>query len=186
MRGPQEQVTHLAICLKGRRSSFAKTFSRNWSIARQNTLTERVPTVCLNLPPLAPGLFNMAHGFVWNQTSGIDVSSVVNYLATLPQYHRRGLGRLLINVCLKDADEAHANTFLIATPAGSGLYRKLGFKEIDRVSWDTLPYGGDGVVTWLCMTRLPNASEVNASDRDMKMQTSTLKQVEPEIFELHD
>lgn len=117
--------------------------------------------------------------------SGVELCAVVNYLAVLPEYHRRGLGRLLIDVILKDADEAHANTFLIATPAGSGLYRKLGFKEIDRLSWDTRPHGRDEVVTWLCMTRQPNASEVNGSVAAMETETETLKQVEPTVAEIH-
>ena len=93
----------------------------------------------------------------------IDIFTVVNFLATLPEYHRRGIGQQLIDVCLQDAEVAQAETFLIATPTGSGLYRKLGFREIDRVSWDTRPHGGDGVVTWLCMTRLPNVSDISSS-----------------------
>jgi hypothetical protein len=67
----------------------------------------------------------------------------------------------LIEICLKDAYKAEATAFLIATPAGSGLYRKLGFKEIDCVSWDTVPHGGDGIVTWLCMTRDPKPLKVS-------------------------
>jgi ribosomal protein S18 acetylase RimI-like enzyme len=92
-----------------------------------------------------------------------NASTVVNYLATLPQYNRKGLGKLLIDVCLNAADEFRAKTFLIATPAGSGLYRKLGFREIDRVSWDTVAHGGHGLVTWLCMIRQADSSGVNCS-----------------------
>ena len=95
--------------------------------------------------------------------SDTDDQTVVNFLATLPEYHRKGLGKQLIDVCLKDASEARAETFLIATPTGSGLYRKLGFEAIDRITWDTVPHGGDGVVTWLCMTKQPNHWGVDGS-----------------------
>jgi len=64
-----------------------------------------------------------------------------------------------MNICLKDADKAGARTFLIATPAGSGLYRKLGFEEIDILSWDIGQYRSDGDVNWLCMMREPVVME---------------------------
>jgi hypothetical protein len=64
-----------------------------------------------------------------------------------------------MDVCLNISDEARAKTFLIATPAGSSLYQKLGFEEVDSLSWDMEPHGGDGKVTWLCMTRMPNMLE---------------------------
>jgi hypothetical protein len=64
-----------------------------------------------------------------------------------------------MDICLQDADAASAKTFLIATPAGSGLYRKLGFEEIDSLNFDTTPYGGDGKTTWLCMMREPRGKE---------------------------
>jgi ribosomal protein S18 acetylase RimI-like enzyme len=118
--------------------------------------------------------------------SAVDISAVVNYLTVLPEYHRRGIGKLLIDVCLKVADEAHANTFLIATPAGTGLYRKLGFKEINRLSWDTNPYGGDGVVTWLCMTRKSYASELNEFITAAEIQNETTKQTETKVIDIRD
>lgn len=63
---------------------------------------------------------------------------------------------MLMATCLKDADDMNAKMFLISTPAGAGLYRKLGFQEIDSMSWDLRPYGGE-IVTWHCMMRKPNA-----------------------------
>jgi ribosomal protein S18 acetylase RimI-like enzyme len=84
---------------------------------------------------------------------------VVYLLATLPEYHRQGLGKQVMDICLQDADAAQAKTFLIATEAGSGLYRKLGFQEVDSLTFDTLPYGGDETTTWLCMMRQPKRRE---------------------------
>jgi predicted N-acetyltransferase YhbS len=80
---------------------------------------------------------------------------VVYLLSTLPEYHRQGLGKQLMDICLQDADAAHAKTFLIATEAGSGLYRKLGFQKADSMTFDTVPHGGDENTTWLCMMREP-------------------------------
>jgi ribosomal protein S18 acetylase RimI-like enzyme len=85
--------------------------------------------------------------------------AVVYLLATLPEYHRQGLGKQLMDICLRDADAAHAKTFLIATEAGSGLYRKLGFQEVDSVAFDMVAHGGDEKATWLCMMREPKVKE---------------------------
>ena len=67
----------------------------------------------------------------------------MHYLSVLPEYHRKGFGGMSMDICLKDADEATAKTFLIATPAGSGLYRKFGFQEVDSMTWELRPHGGD-------------------------------------------
>jgi ribosomal protein S18 acetylase RimI-like enzyme len=84
---------------------------------------------------------------------------VVYLLATLPEYHHQGLGKRLMDICLQDADAAHAKTLLIATEAGSGLYRKLGFEEVDSLTFDTAPHGGDEKIMWLCMMREPRELE---------------------------
>lgn len=78
---------------------------------------------------------------------------VIYLLMTLPEYHRKGLGKQLMDICLKDADAARAKAFLIATEAGSGLYRKLGFEEVDICSMDARPHGGSEVIRWICMMR---------------------------------
>jgi len=64
-----------------------------------------------------------------------------------------------MDICLQYADAARVQTFLIATEAGSGLYRKLNFEEVDSMTFDTVPYGGDENVTWLCMIREPVNTE---------------------------
>jgi ribosomal protein S18 acetylase RimI-like enzyme len=100
---------------------------------------------------------------LWVQTSRLFVktraqlrSAVVNFLATLPDYHRQGLGKLLLDVCLQEAEKAQKETFLVATPAGSGLYRKLGFEEVDRIIWNISSHGREEPVTWLCMRKKPS------------------------------
>jgi N-acetylglutamate synthase-like GNAT family acetyltransferase len=80
---------------------------------------------------------------------------------TLPEYHRRGLGKQLMDVCLNDADAIHAKAFLIATGAGSGLYRRLGFEEIDVCTVDTKLYGGDSPIRWICMMREPRVQGIS-------------------------
>ncbi len=58
-----------------------------------------------------------------------------------------------MKICIQDADSAYAKTFLIATDVGAGLYRKLGFMEVDSMTFDTEAYGYHENTTWLCMVR---------------------------------
>ena len=60
-----------------------------------------------------------------------------------------------MRIGLDEADKTNRKVVLIATAKGAGLYNKLGFKEVDRISVDTRPYGGPGEVHWLCMRREP-------------------------------
>ena len=60
-----------------------------------------------------------------------------------------------MRIGLDEADKTNRKVVLIATAKGAGLYNKLGFKEVDRISVDTRPYGGLGEVHWLCMRREP-------------------------------
>jgi hypothetical protein len=69
-----------------------------------------------------------------------------------------------MDICLKDADAAHAKTFLIATKAGSGLYRKLGFEEIDVCSVDATLFGGDEAIRWICTMREPRVRNELVAD----------------------
>ncbi len=64
-----------------------------------------------------------------------------------------------MDIRLQDADAAHATTYLITTKAGAGVYRKLGFREIDSMTFDTVLHGGDEKATWLCMMRESKAME---------------------------
>ena len=57
-------------------------------------------------------------------------------VATLPSYRRRGIGTAITAATLQAAAEAGAReAFLDASPAGVGIYRRLGFAEIGPVCW---------------------------------------------------
>lgn len=82
----------------------------------------------------------------------------LNYLIVHPAYQGLGLSKKLLKVGLDEADRIGASSFVVSTIAGEGVYKKVGFKEIDRFVVDTRPFGGEEV-PWFCMrreARLPN------------------------------
>ncbi|KAE8444477.1 hypothetical protein EG329_000461 [Mollisiaceae sp. DMI_Dod_QoI] len=81
----------------------------------------------------------------------------VNVLATVPEYHRKGLGSQLINRFLADADKANAKTYIQATEIGAGLYPKFGWKDIEDMTVNT----PKGPIIWKCMMREPNVAKHN-------------------------
>ena len=66
----------------------------------------------------------------------VDGAALVAGVATLPAYRRRGIGTAITAVALQAAAEAGAReAFLDSSPAGVGIYRRLGFAEIGPVCW---------------------------------------------------
>lgn len=51
-------------------------------------------------------------------------------LAIDPTQQRRGIGKMLVQSGLEQAAKAGMDAFLIATPAGKGLYHSLGFRDV--------------------------------------------------------
>ena len=49
----------------------------------------------------------------------------------------------------------------MSTTAGEGVYKKAGFKEIDRFVVDPRPFGGKTEVAWFCMRREPKPKGVH-------------------------
>ncbi len=47
-----------------------------------------------------------------------------------PSYHRRGIGRVLVQWGLDTASAQGKQVFLAATPAGKFLYESMGFKPL--------------------------------------------------------
>jgi hypothetical protein len=60
-----------------------------------------------------------------------------------------------MNVGLEEADRIGAKCFVVSTPAGEAVYKKVGFQEIDRFVVDPRPFGGTREAAWLCMRREP-------------------------------
>ena len=66
-----------------------------------------------------------------------------------PDYQRKGLGRMLLEHFLKDADRDNAKSYLQATAKGEGLYLQYGWKYIE----DMVTKTPNGPVVWKCMMR---------------------------------
>jgi GNAT superfamily N-acetyltransferase len=77
----------------------------------------------------------------------------LNCLFVLPEYQRRGIGKLLLADGLKLADEAGVPVWLGASPSGYGLYLKHGFEEDLKLDIDFTKYGGVGESVHYCMIR---------------------------------
>ncbi|KAJ5394012.1 uncharacterized protein N7487_011653 [Penicillium crustosum] len=63
-------------------------------------------------------------------------------LYVLPNYQRQGLGGLLVEFGVYEADTLGLPAYTEASPEGLGLYLKHGFKEVDRVTVDLEQWGG--------------------------------------------
>jgi GNAT superfamily N-acetyltransferase len=64
----------------------------------------------------------------------IEDSALVAAVVTVPGFRRRGLGTAMTFHALAAAREAGAHSaFLDATPAGTGIYRRLGFRDLGPI-----------------------------------------------------
>lgn len=79
--------------------------------------------------------------------------AVLQVLAVLPDYQRQGIGAALVSDGLEDADHLHLPAWLEASRQGYGLYRKMGFAEVDQFTIDLAKYGGEGHLKTVCMLR---------------------------------
>lgn len=79
-------------------------------------------------------------------------------MATLPSHAGRGAAKSLVSWIFPYADAAQLPIFLIASPVGSVMYRKLGFEEIGDhavVRIDLSEHGGQGIHRHVGMVRYP-------------------------------
>ncbi|MCJ1388582.1 hypothetical protein MMC18_001429 [Xylographa bjoerkii] len=64
-------------------------------------------------------------------------------LVTVPEWHRRGVGRKLLQRYLDVVDEKGWESWIDASPAGMGLYQKLGWEQVGGVTVDLGQFGGE-------------------------------------------
>ena len=65
---------------------------------------------------------------------------------------------MLIREGLADADRHNARTYIEASPAGYGLYLRLGWKQVDEIVIDIGKYGGHGMATEKLLVREPGGN----------------------------
>ncbi|OGE53953.1 hypothetical protein PENARI_c007G02783 [Penicillium arizonense] len=81
---------------------------------------------------------------------------VLDLLATLPAYQGRGFGTAVLKWGIEKADTSKSRIFLEATPEGVPLYLKYGWKQLEEVTMDYRPFGGDGSESFYLMMRDPS------------------------------
>ncbi|RDL37592.1 uncharacterized protein BP5553_05025 [Venustampulla echinocandica] len=69
-------------------------------------------------------------------------------LIVAPEYQRKGIGTMLLEAGLKEADAGALQCVLGASPEGEGLYRRYGFKQVMNMDLKLWEYeGGEGLGT---------------------------------------
>jgi GNAT superfamily N-acetyltransferase len=79
-------------------------------------------------------------------TGGPDIEQgyrLLIFLATSPEFERKGIGSKLLKQGLQEAEEDAVPVYLGATPAGRPLYERNGFELMGTDS-----KGEPGVCTW--------------------------------------
>ena len=72
---------------------------------------------------------------------------LVQELAVLPEWQRKGVGRRLLGWGLEKADAEGWECWLDASKKGEGLYRKFGFRDVGCVEVELGEWGGEeGIV----------------------------------------
>ncbi|KAI2466661.1 acyl-CoA N-acyltransferase [Annulohypoxylon bovei var. microspora] len=83
----------------------------------------------------------------------------LSLLCTSPKYHRRGAAKALMLPMFALADARGLKVYLEATPDGRPVYEKLGFREVDHLTFDLkeLTAASEEVYRLSIMVREPNA-----------------------------
>lgn len=78
-------------------------------------------------------------------------------LVVLPSYQGKGIGTRLLRWGLEQADQLGVKVWIDASPAGLGLYKKLGWEEVSRLEIPLKEWGGKEGETDLtvCLVREP-------------------------------
>jgi predicted N-acetyltransferase YhbS len=72
----------------------------------------------------------------------------LNTLVVQPEYQRRGIGKMLVEDGLKEADRLGIQAVLGASKQGLGLYKTYGFTEFQAIEINLWEYeGGEGMGT---------------------------------------
>ncbi len=69
--------------------------------------------------------------------------TALDYIATDPSRQRSGIGSLLLESGIKEAEKAGVACYVMSTEAGLRLYQKYGFKIVKRVVQSVEEWGGN-------------------------------------------
>ncbi|KAH0155213.1 acyl-CoA N-acyltransferase, partial [Aureobasidium melanogenum] len=79
----------------------------------------------------------------------------LDYLATAPEYQRRGIGGMLLRAGLEVAEAHGLKSYVTSSVAGLKLYQKHGFEIVETHALDYSQFGGVEPVTNYFMIRAP-------------------------------
>lgn len=91
---------------------------------------------------------------------------VLDLLATLPSFQRRGIGSALLRWGTTQADALGCRVYLEATGEGYPLYFKYGFRKMEEVTLDRAWFGGSGTETFILMIRDPVPNQESTAVRN--------------------
>jgi GNAT superfamily N-acetyltransferase len=149
VRPESEWKTYLkADWCEGRQREIAERFIRGMAEMRWR-IWEGKPYIC----ELHRGLCSdFSNWFVLPVCNFTKVGSLdLGLLAVHPDFHRRGVGTMLVKWGLKEAEERGLPAYLEASPAGFPLYSGLGFWQVDSVVVKAEDWDGDHDKEQRCM-----------------------------------
>lgn len=82
----------------------------------------------------------------------------LHILVVSPEHQRRGLGTMLIEEGLRNADKDSARAYVEASAKGLQLYKRHGWRKIDFIEIDMTAHGGNGIAREELLMREPKAA----------------------------
>jgi GNAT superfamily N-acetyltransferase len=99
--------------------------------------------------------FVAVHGALKEKYLGRNAYVYLHVLMTRPGFQRKGVGALLMQWGVDQADALGLPAYIEATDQGAGLYKKFGFREIDVSPWDGRDWGHHSQMRHAIMWRDP-------------------------------
>ncbi|MCJ1472256.1 hypothetical protein MMC13_000903 [Lambiella insularis] len=69
---------------------------------------------------------------------------LLDQLAVHPDYRGQDIGTMLVASGIREAEKIGLDVFVLGMKAGLGVYKRVGFKLLDKVIQDDSAYGGKG------------------------------------------
>lgn len=92
-------------------------------------------------------------------------------LVVLPPYQGKGIGTRLLRWGLEQADHLGVKVWIDASPAGLGLYKKLGWKEVSKLQIELKEWGGREGETDLTVSLVRDPAEERGEGRGEQSRT---------------